>query len=220
MRRFTARSGWVLRKSSPPATSRAFLPASRSQHRMWKWSSPPPSPAPWPSSSRPVNSTSPCSNKALSPATGPRRKSARAAVLGYVGHTQPAHAGGASRHGLAVGLPVAAALARRMPVARNGVAQPGTERAQHRIASTSGTTSGQLALARGGLAVVATLKSLDLPEGLRHVRGDEGLPELPEVALLMLKAREPRQPATDLLADCIRKVVSTDEIQTGTPTGD
>jgi DNA-binding transcriptional LysR family regulator len=91
---------------------------------------------------------------------------------------------------------------------------------KHRIASTSGTTSGQLALALGGLAVVATLKSLDLPEGLRHVRGEEGLPELPEVALLMLKAREPRQPATDLLADCIRKVVSADAFQTGTPAGD
>jgi hypothetical protein len=34
------------------------------------------------------------------------------------------------------------------------------------------------------------------------------LPELPEVALLMLKAREPRQPITDMLAACIREVIT------------
>jgi hypothetical protein len=39
-----------------------------------------------------------------------------------------------------------------------------------------------------------------LPEGLRSTRPDEGLPELPEVKLLLLKAREPRQPQTDELA--------------------
>jgi DNA-binding transcriptional LysR family regulator len=79
---------------------------------------------------------------------------------------------------------------------------------KHRIASTSGTTAGQVALAGAGLAVAASLQSMELPAGVRHVRPDEGLPELPEVALLMLKAREPRQPITDMLADCIREVIS------------
>jgi hypothetical protein len=38
-----------------------------------------------------------------------------------------------------------------------------------------------------------------LPQGLRVVGEDEGLPALPESRYLMLKAREPRQPVTDLL---------------------
>lgn len=79
---------------------------------------------------------------------------------------------------------------------------------KYRIASTSGSTSGQLALVLSGLAVAANLKSGELPAGVRHVGEDEGMPELPEVALLMLSARDPRQPMTDMLADCIRDVVS------------
>jgi hypothetical protein len=39
-----------------------------------------------------------------------------------------------------------------------------------------------------------------LPQGLRAARPDEGLPALPEVSLLLLKAFEPRQPLTDILA--------------------
>lgn len=79
---------------------------------------------------------------------------------------------------------------------------------KHRIASTSGTTSGQLALVMGGLAVAATLQSIELQPGLRTAGPREGLPELPEVALLMLKAREPRQPMTDMLASSIREIIS------------
>lgn len=78
---------------------------------------------------------------------------------------------------------------------------------KHRIASTSITTSGQLALAMAGLAVAATLQSSELPHGLRFLEPGEGLPELPDVGLLMLKAREPRQPVTDMLASCIRDVI-------------
>jgi len=79
---------------------------------------------------------------------------------------------------------------------------------RHRIAATSSTTAGQLALALSGLAVAAGLTSSELPAGLRRVGPDEGMPELPEVALLMLRAREPRQPMTDILAACIREIVS------------
>ena len=50
-----------------------------------------------------------------------------------------------------------------------------------------------------GLAVTA-MPANSLPQGLRPVRADEGLPALPEVTLLMLKASEPRQPLTDILA--------------------
>jgi hypothetical protein len=44
-----------------------------------------------------------------------------------------------------------------------------------------------------------------LPSGLRPVRPDEGLPDLPESSALLLKAREPRQPLTDALAAHIIK---------------
>ena len=40
----------------------------------------------------------------------------------------------------------------------------------------------------------------ELPPGLRSTRREEGRPELPEASLLLLKARDPRQPATDALA--------------------
>ena len=70
----------------------------------------------------------------------------------------------------------------------------------YRIVSTSATMQGMMAAAQAGLAVTNTLADDALPEGLRHVRADEGLPELPECRYLMLRAREPRQPATDMLA--------------------
>ena len=38
------------------------------------------------------------------------------------------------------------------------------------------------------------------------MRADEGLPELPECRYLMLIAREPRQPATDMLAAQVSEV--------------
>ena len=49
-----------------------------------------------------------------------------------------------------------------------------------------------------GLAVTVAPAD-ELPTGLRPTRPDEGLPELPETSLLLLKAREPRQPLTDAL---------------------
>jgi hypothetical protein len=50
-----------------------------------------------------------------------------------------------------------------------------------------------------GLAVTVSTLSF-LPQGLRLVRPEEGLPELPDFRILMLKARQPRQPVTDVLA--------------------
>lgn len=76
----------------------------------------------------------------------------------------------------------------------------------YRVVSVSATTQGQMAAAQAGLAVATTLADDALPEGLRHVRGDEQLPELPECRYLMLKAREPRQPATDMLAAQVQEV--------------
>ena len=79
----------------------------------------------------------------------------------------------------------------------------------YRVVSTSATTQGQMAAAQAGLAVTNTLADDRLPEGLRIVRADEGLPELPECRYLMLKAREPRQPATDMLAAQVHEVFSS-----------
>jgi hypothetical protein len=58
-----------------------------------------------------------------------------------------------------------------------------------------------------GLAVTVSPVAW-LPEGLRPMRPDEGLPELPETAILLLKGREPRQPVTDVLAAHIKETFS------------
>lgn len=76
----------------------------------------------------------------------------------------------------------------------------------YRIVSTSATLQGQMATAQSGLAVTSTLVGDRLLEGLRFVRADEGLPDLPECRYLLLKARDPRQPATDILAAQIQDV--------------
>ncbi|MCC2690492.1 MAG: LysR family transcriptional regulator [Rhizobiaceae bacterium] len=77
---------------------------------------------------------------------------------------------------------------------------------RYRIVSTSMTTQGQMAAAQAGLAVTNMLADDRLPEGLRVVRPDEGLPELPDSRFLMLKAREPREPATEMLAAQVHEV--------------
>lgn len=76
----------------------------------------------------------------------------------------------------------------------------------YRIVSTSGTTQGQMAAAQAGLAIASALADDHLPEGLRTVRPDEGLPELPDCPYLMLKGRDPRQPMTDMLAAQVQDI--------------
>jgi len=85
---------------------------------------------------------------------------------------------------------------------------------RYRIVSTSTTMYGLLAAAQAGLAVTNTLADDQLLEGLRPVRNDEGLPSLPECRYLMLKGREPRQPATDILAAQMRDVFNENANQT------
>jgi DNA-binding transcriptional LysR family regulator len=70
---------------------------------------------------------------------------------------------------------------------------------RYKIVATAGTVWGLLDAVTAGLGVTA-MPADSLPQGLRPVRPDEGLPTLPEVGLLMLKASEPRQPLTDILA--------------------
>lgn len=78
----------------------------------------------------------------------------------------------------------------------------------YRIVSTSSTTQGQMAAAQAGLAVTSTHADDRLLEGLRVVRADEGLPDLPDCRYLMLKGRDPRQPLTDILATQVLDVFS------------
>jgi DNA-binding transcriptional LysR family regulator len=69
---------------------------------------------------------------------------------------------------------------------------------RYKIVSTSSGGSAWHAAALAGLAIFVWLPD-EVPEGLRPARPDDRLPELPEANLLLLKAREPRQPVTDAL---------------------
>jgi DNA-binding transcriptional LysR family regulator len=75
---------------------------------------------------------------------------------------------------------------------------------RYRIAYTSASQIGTHAPVVAGLAVTVSTLSW-LPEGLRPVRPEEGLPKLAEFGILMLKAKLPRQPVTDALEAHIRQ---------------
>jgi DNA-binding transcriptional LysR family regulator len=68
---------------------------------------------------------------------------------------------------------------------------------RYRIAYTSASQIGTHAPVMAGLAVTVSTLSW-LPDGLRAVRPDEGLPSLPEFGILMLKAKHARAPADAL----------------------
>ena len=68
-----------------------------------------------------------------------------------------------------------------------------------RVAYSSATLAGTIAPVLAGLAVSVATDAW-LPEGLRVMRPDEGLPELPDTGIMLVKSREARQPVTDVLA--------------------
>jgi DNA-binding transcriptional LysR family regulator len=70
---------------------------------------------------------------------------------------------------------------------------------RYRIAYTSASQIGTHAPVLAGLAVTVSTLSW-LPEGLRAMRPEEGLPGLPEFGILLLKGKRPLQPVTDALA--------------------
>jgi DNA-binding transcriptional LysR family regulator len=70
---------------------------------------------------------------------------------------------------------------------------------RYRIAYTSASQIGTHAPVLAGLAVTVSTRSW-LPDGLRAMRPEEGLPALPEFGILLLKGRRPLQPVTDALA--------------------
>jgi DNA-binding transcriptional LysR family regulator len=68
----------------------------------------------------------------------------------------------------------------------------------YRIAYTSATQVGSHAPVMAGLAVTISALSW-LPEGLRPLRADEGLPPLPDFGIMLVRGRG-QQPVTDALA--------------------
>ncbi|HTW28021.1 MAG TPA: LysR substrate-binding domain-containing protein [Acetobacteraceae bacterium] len=72
----------------------------------------------------------------------------------------------------------------------------------YRIAYTSGSQAGTHAPVMAGLAITVSTISW-LPEGLRTMRPDEGMPPLPEFGILLLQGREPRQTVAEALAQAI-----------------
>jgi DNA-binding transcriptional LysR family regulator len=85
-----------------------------------------------------------------------------------------------------------------------GAAEEALRRAEipYRIAYLSGTQVGTHAAVLEGLAVTVSALSV-LPDGVRAMRPDEGLPALPDFGIVMLKGVAPVQPVTDALADHI-----------------
>lgn len=80
----------------------------------------------------------------------------------------------------------------------------------YRIVNSASTTAGQFAAVSAGLAVASSMATWALPPGLRVVREDEGLPPLPDASYLVLKAKDPRQPMTDMLIAQIHDVFGID----------
>jgi molybdate transport repressor ModE-like protein len=78
---------------------------------------------------------------------------------------------------------------------------------RYRIAYTSATLAGTHAPVMAGLAVTVSPITF-LPPGLRALPPGEGLPPLPDTAILLLVARQPRQPVTDALAGHLAGVFS------------
>jgi DNA-binding transcriptional LysR family regulator len=70
---------------------------------------------------------------------------------------------------------------------------------RYRIAYTSGSQLGTHAPVVAGLAITVSTLSW-LPHGLRPLGPDDGLPDLPDFGILMLKAQNASQPVTDALA--------------------
>jgi DNA-binding transcriptional LysR family regulator len=75
---------------------------------------------------------------------------------------------------------------------------------RYRIAYLSGTQIGTHAAVLAGLAVTVSALTV-LPEGVRAMRPDEGLPKLAEFGIVMLKGRAPAQPVTDALSSHIEE---------------
>lgn len=80
---------------------------------------------------------------------------------------------------------------------------------RYRIAYTSASHIGTHAPVLAGLAVTVSTLSW-LPEGLRPVRPEEGLPTLPAFGIALARSKQPQQPVTDALAAHIEESFALD----------
>jgi DNA-binding transcriptional LysR family regulator len=90
---------------------------------------------------------------------------------------------------------------------------------RYRLAYTAATQVGTLAPVMAGLAVTVSPATL-LPEGLRVLGPEDNLPPLPNFQVVMVKAREARQPVTDALADYIAETFAREADKAARPRPD
>jgi len=83
---------------------------------------------------------------------------------------------------------------------------------RYRIAYRSATQLGTHAPVLAGLAVTVSTVSW-LPDGLRPLRPEEGMPALPEFGILLLRHPDARQPVTDALASYITETFQTETLR-------
>ena len=83
---------------------------------------------------------------------------------------------------------------------------------RYRIAYRSATQLGTHAPVLAGLAVTVSTISW-LPDGLRPMRPDEGMPALPDFGILLLRNPDARQPVTDALASYIAETFQTETVR-------
>jgi len=84
-----------------------------------------------------------------------------------------------------------------------------------RVAYTSETQAGSLTPVVAGLAVSVS-PAMVVPAGVRVLSSGDSLPPLGDVGILLLRAREPRQPVTDALAAHIRDTFMAELERPGT----
>jgi DNA-binding transcriptional LysR family regulator len=87
---------------------------------------------------------------------------------------------------------------------------------RYRMAYTAATQVGTLAPVMAGLAVTVSPATL-LPAGLRALGPEDGMPSLPDFQVVMVKAREARQPVTDALADYIAETFAREADKAARP---
>jgi hypothetical protein len=73
---------------------------------------------------------------------------------------------------------------------------------EHRLVSAASSMEGLYAPVIKGAAVTVSL-GFHVPNELRCIEADEGLPELPDMRIVLLKSRTARQPHVDALAEAI-----------------
>jgi len=83
---------------------------------------------------------------------------------------------------------------------------------RYRIAYRSATQLGTHAPVLAGLAVTVSTISW-LPDGLRPLRPEEGMPALPDFGILMLRSSDARQPVTDALAAYIAETFQSETLR-------